>query len=29
MNFTQAFQLMKDETGNYFVYNDVFKLIFG
>jgi len=29
MNFSQAFQLQRDESGNYFVYNDIFKLIFG
>ncbi|RYP18805.1 hypothetical protein DL767_009756 [Monosporascus sp. MG133] len=28
MNFTQAFQLMP-EGGSYFVYNDIFKLVFG
>ncbi|KIH89465.1 nuclear transport factor 2 [Sporothrix brasiliensis 5110] len=28
MNFTQVFHLAKD-GANYFVYNDVFKLIFG
>ncbi|KAL1888494.1 Nuclear transport factor 2 [Sporothrix stenoceras] len=28
MNFTQVFHLAKD-GDNYFVYNDVFKLIFG
>ncbi|CAK7206563.1 Nuclear transport factor 2 [Sporothrix eucalyptigena] len=28
MNFTQVFHLAKD-GGNYFVYNDIFKLIFG
>jgi len=29
MNFSQAFQLFKDESGQYFVYNDLFKLVFG
>ncbi|ROT43343.1 nuclear transport factor 2 [Sodiomyces alkalinus F11] len=29
MNFTQAFQLMRDPSGGYFVFNDIFKLIFG
>ena len=29
MNFTQVFQLAQDEAGQYYVHNDVFKLIFG
>jgi len=29
MNFSQVFQLMRDETGTYFLFNDLFKLIFG
>ncbi|KAI8154602.1 Nuclear transport factor 2 [Colletotrichum sp. SAR 10_70] len=29
MNYTQAFQLMRDPTGNYFVFNDLFKLVYG
>jgi hypothetical protein len=29
MNYTQAFQLARDSSGQYFVFNDVFKLIFG
>ncbi|KAG5968093.1 Nuclear transport factor 2 [Claviceps cyperi] len=29
MNFSQAFQLSRDGAGQYFVYNDVFKLVFG
>jgi hypothetical protein len=30
MNYTQSFQLVKDSTsGQYFVFNDIFKLIFG
>lgn len=28
MNYCQTFQLLQDANG-YFVYNDVFKLIFG
>lgn len=28
MNFTQCFQLLKDGPSNYYVYNDIFKLIF-
>ncbi|KAM0322325.1 hypothetical protein ACHAQA_009615 [Verticillium albo-atrum] len=29
MNFSQTFQLMRDPSGNYFVFNDIFKLVFG
>ncbi|KFA68224.1 hypothetical protein S40285_01614 [Stachybotrys chlorohalonatus IBT 40285] len=29
MNYTQAFQLARDPSGNYFVYNDLFKLVYG
>jgi len=29
MNFSQVFQLLKDGNGSYFIYNDIFKLIFG
>ncbi|KAF4975798.1 hypothetical protein FZEAL_7458 [Fusarium zealandicum] len=29
MNFTQTFQLARDAAGQYFVHNDIFKLIFG
>ncbi|KAJ4326163.1 Nuclear transport factor 2 [Fusarium piperis] len=30
MNFSQSFQLARDPaTGNYFVFNDIFKLVFG
>ncbi|RMJ10785.1 Nuclear transport factor 2 [Fusarium kuroshium] len=29
MNFSQSFQLARDATGQYFVYNDIFKLVFG
>ncbi|MCJ1480684.1 Nuclear transport factor 2 [Schaereria dolodes] len=28
MNYTQVFQLMPDGQGSYFVFNDVFKLIY-
>ncbi|EED19177.1 nuclear transport factor NTF-2, putative [Talaromyces stipitatus ATCC 10500] len=28
MNYTQAFQLLPDGAGSYFVYNDVFRLIY-
>lgn len=29
MNYTQAFQLAQDASGQYFVYNDIFKLVYG
>jgi hypothetical protein len=29
MNYSQTFQLMPDGSGSYFIYNDVFKLVFG
>jgi hypothetical protein len=29
MNYTQAFQLARDGSGSYFVYNDIFKLVYG
>jgi hypothetical protein len=29
MNYTQAFQLARDGSGQYFVYNDIFKLVYG
>jgi hypothetical protein len=29
MNFSQSFQLARDANGQYFVYNDIFKLVFG
>ncbi|MCJ1464623.1 Nuclear transport factor 2 [Pseudocyphellaria aurata] len=28
MNYTQAFQLLPDGAGSYFIFNDVFKLIY-
>ncbi|EEA26791.1 Nuclear transport factor 2 [Talaromyces marneffei ATCC 18224] len=28
MNYTQAFQLLPDGQGSYFVYNDVFRLVY-
>ncbi|KAK1983418.1 nuclear transport factor 2 domain-containing protein [Colletotrichum cereale] len=28
-NYTQAFQLLRDPSGNYFVFNDIFKLVYG
>jgi hypothetical protein len=29
MNYSQAFQLMPDGAGSFFIYNDIFKLVFG
>ncbi|PHH88991.1 hypothetical protein CDD83_6782 [Cordyceps sp. RAO-2017] len=29
MNFTQTFQLVRDPSGQYFVFNDIFKLVYG
>ena len=29
MNFSQTFQLHRDDQGQYFVYNDLFKLVLG
>ncbi|CAM1502045.1 Fc.00g040290.m01.CDS01 [Cosmosporella sp. VM-42] len=29
MNYTQAFQLARDPNGQYFVFNDLFKLVYG
>ncbi|PMD48418.1 nuclear transport factor 2 [Hyaloscypha variabilis F] len=29
MNYSQTFQLLPDGAGSYFVYNDIFKLVFG
>lgn len=29
MNYTQTFQLLPDGAGSYFVFNDVFRLIYG
>ncbi|KAM3071254.1 Nuclear transport factor 2 [Clarireedia jacksonii] len=29
MNYSQAFQLMPDGAGSYFIFNDIFKLVFG
>lgn len=29
MNYTQAFQLARDPSGQYFVFNDIFKLVYG
>jgi hypothetical protein len=29
MNYTQTFQLARDASGQYFVFNDIFKLVYG
>jgi hypothetical protein len=29
MNYSQAFQLVQDAQSQWFVYNDIFKLVFG
>ncbi|KAL6865742.1 Nuclear transport factor 2 [Amphichorda felina] len=29
MNYTQAFQLARDAQQQYFVFNDIFKLVYG
>ncbi|KAB8214934.1 hypothetical protein BDV33DRAFT_195653 [Aspergillus novoparasiticus] len=29
MNYTQTFQLMPDGAGSYFVFNDIFRLVYG
>jgi len=29
MSYTQAFQLLPDGAGSYFVFNDVFRLVYG
>ncbi|KXH59742.1 nuclear transport factor 2 [Colletotrichum salicis] len=28
MSYTQAFQLLRDPSGSYFVFNDIFKLVY-
>jgi hypothetical protein len=28
MSYTQVFQLHKDASGNYFVFNDIFRLVY-
>jgi hypothetical protein len=28
MNYTQTFQLARDPNGQYFVFNDLFKLVY-
>ncbi|CZR61000.1 probable nuclear transport factor 2 (ntf-2) [Phialocephala subalpina] len=29
MNYTQAFQLLPDGAGSFFIFNDIFKLVYG
>ncbi|KAE8444221.1 Nuclear transport factor 2 [Mollisiaceae sp. DMI_Dod_QoI] len=29
MNYTQTFQLLPDGAGSFFIYNDIFKLVYG
>lgn len=29
MNYSQCFQLLPDGAGSYFIFNDIFKLVFG
>ncbi|PHH70481.1 hypothetical protein CDD82_7087 [Ophiocordyceps australis] len=29
MNYTQTFQLLRDPNNQYFVFNDIFKLVYG
>ena len=29
MNYSQAFQLLPDGQGSFFVFNDVFRLVYG
>lgn len=29
MNYTQTFQLQPDGSGSYFVFNDIFRLVYG
>lgn len=29
MNYTQTFQLQPDGAGSYFVFNDIFRLVYG
>lgn len=28
MSYTQSFQLLPDDQGSYFVFNDIFRLIY-
>lgn len=28
MSYAQTFQLQKDASGTYFIYNDLFKLVY-
>ena len=29
MNYTQVFQLLPDGSNSYYVFNDVFRLVYG
>ncbi|RDW88910.1 nuclear transport factor 2 [Coleophoma cylindrospora] len=29
MNYSQTFQLLPDGAGSYYIFNDIFKLVFG
>lgn len=29
MNYSQTFQLLPDGSGSFFIFNDIFKLVFG
>lgn len=29
MNYSQTFQLLPDGQGSYFVFNDMFRLVYG
>lgn len=29
MNYSQCFQLLPDGAGSYYIFNDIFKLVFG
>ncbi|KAI5299698.1 hypothetical protein KEM56_003027, partial [Ascosphaera pollenicola] len=29
MNYTQTFHLLPDGAGSYFVFNDIFRLVYG
>ncbi|KUJ20476.1 nuclear transport factor 2 [Mollisia scopiformis] len=29
MNYTQTFQLLPDGAGSFFIFNDIFKLVYG
>jgi hypothetical protein len=29
MNYSQTFQLLPDGAGSFYIFNDIFKLVFG